>query len=270
MALIEPAWLAAHLTAPRLRIVECSNDQLLYRSGHLPGAVALDWLTDLQDATTRDLAAPADLAARLAAAGITPATTIVLYGDQFNLWAAYAAWVLHEFGHRDVRLLNGGRAAWAATGLPLTRAVPDPAPASYPPPTLAQPSQRAYFADVFAAIGQPAAVVVDLRPAAEFNGAPPDPPLVSALRYGHIPGAVNLPWHMLAGADQRLKPASELHALFAGHGVTPAQTVICSCLVGVLSSYAWFVLHHLLGYPAVRNYDGGWAEWGNLVGVPIE
>jgi thiosulfate/3-mercaptopyruvate sulfurtransferase len=273
-AVVSAAWLAAHLDDPQVRIVESSADPLLYRAGHIPGALQLDWLADLQDPLTRDVAGPAQVARALAARGIGPESTIVLYGDMHNWWAAYAFWVLRLFGHRDLRLLNGGRARWAAEERPLSSEVPQPVPADYPP-LPGNPAPRARRADIEAALRQSGAVALaDVRTHNEYRGEAPAPAeassaLAQTQRHGHIPGARHVPWSELIRDDGTLPPRAALARSFAERGITPEREVITYCLVGVLSSYAWFVLHELLGYPHVRNYDGSWSEWGNLVGVPI-
>jgi thiosulfate/3-mercaptopyruvate sulfurtransferase len=273
-AVVTPAWLVARLDDPRVRVVESSADPLLYRTGHIPGALRLDWQSDLQDPLTRDVAAPAQVAQALAARGIGPDHTIVLYGDMYNWWAAYALWVLRLAGHRDVRLLNGGRAGWAAAGHPLSRETPQPAPVTYP--TLASNADlRARRSDIQAALSRPDAVMLaDIRSPNEYRGETPDPEearsaMAQTQRHGHIPGARHVPWSALIRDDSTLPPRADLARSFAERGIMPEREVITYCMVGVLSSYAWFVLHELLGYPRVRNYDGSWSEWGNLVGVPI-
>jgi thiosulfate/3-mercaptopyruvate sulfurtransferase len=267
-------WLAAHLDDPRVHVAESSADPLLYQTGHIPGALRLDWQSDLQDPLTRDVATPAQVAQALAARGIGPNHTIVLYGDMYNWWAAYAFWVLRLAGHRDVRLLDGGRAAWAAAGRPFSREVPIPAPAAYPTPA-GQHNLRARRSDIQAALARPGAVALaDVRSPNEYRGDVPSAEearsaMTQTQRHGHIPGARHVPWSELIRDDSRLPPRTDLARSFVERGITPEREVITYCMVGVLSSYAWFVLHELLGYPRVRNYDGSWSEWGNLVGVPI-
>jgi thiosulfate/3-mercaptopyruvate sulfurtransferase len=273
-AVVTAEWLAAHLDDPRVCVVESSADPLLYRTGHIPGALRLDWLSDLQDPQTRDVATPAQVARALAARGIGPDNTVVLYGDMHNWWAAYAFWVLRLAGHRDVRLLNGGRVAWAAAGRPFSREVPVPAPAVYPAPTGGS-NLRACRSDIEAALSRPGSVALaDIRTANEYRGEPPSAEearsaMAQTQRHGHIPGAQHVPWGELIRDDGMLPPRTDLARSFAERGIAPEREVITYCLVGVLSSYAWVVLHELLGYPRVRNYDGSWSEWGNLVGVPI-
>lgn len=272
-AVVSTVWLAAHLNDPQVRVVESSADPLLYRTGHIPGALRMDWLSDLQDPQTRDVATPAHVAQALAARGISPNHTIVLYGDMHNWWAAYAFWVLRLAGHRDVRLLNGGRAAWAAEGRPLSREIPLPAPSVYPTPA-GSSDLRARRSDIEAALSRGGVVLADIRTANEYRGEVPSAEearsaMAQTQRHGHIPGAQHVPWGELIRDDGMLPTRTDLARSFAERGIRPAHEVITYCMVGVLSSYAWFVLHELLGYPRVRNYDGSWSEWGNLVGVPI-
>jgi thiosulfate/3-mercaptopyruvate sulfurtransferase len=273
-AVVTAEWLAAHLDDPRVHVAESSADPLLYQTGHIPGALRLDWQSDLQDPLTRDVATPAQVAQALAARGIGPDHTVVLYGDMYNWWAAYAFWVLRLAGHRDVRLLDGGRAAWAAAGRPFSREAPQPRPAAYPALT-GRGDLRARRSDIQAALARPGAVALaDVRTANEYRGEVPNAEearsaMAQTQRHGHIPGARHVPWSELIRDDSRLPPRTDLARSFVERGIAPEREVITYCMVGVLSSYAWFVLHELLGYPRVRNYDGSWSEWGNLVGVPI-
>ncbi len=269
-ALVSTAWLAEHLGEPGLAVVESDEDVLLYETGHVPGAVKVDWHTELQDPVTRDYLDGEGFAALMRAKGISRDDTVVIYGDSFNWWAAYALWVFTLFGHPDVRLLDGGRAAWLAEDRPLTTDKPAPAPSDYPAVERDDAAIRAFRDDVEAHLAAGGALV-DVRSPQEYRGElthMPDYPQEGALRAGHIPGAANVPWKQAAEDDGRFKPAAALRALYeqqAGLG----DDVVAYCRIGERSSHTWFVLRHLLGHERVRNYDGSWTEWGNLVRAPI-
>ncbi|MDP9798472.1 thiosulfate/3-mercaptopyruvate sulfurtransferase [Catenuloplanes nepalensis] len=267
--LVTTEWLAEHLHDPGLIVVESDEDVLLYDTGHIPGAVKVDWHTELNDAVTRDYLTAERFAELCAAKGIGRDDTIVFYGDNFNWWAAYALWVFTLFGHADVRLLDGGRQKWAAEGRELTRDRTARPRADYPVPVRDDAPIRAFREEVesHASAGKP---LVDVRSPGEYSGElthMPDYPQEGALRGGHIPGAVNRPWKQAAREDGTFKPAGELREIYAD--VTGPDDVIAYCRIGERSSHTWFVLRHLLGLPAVRNYDGSWTEWGNLVRAPI-
>jgi len=268
--LVSTAWLAEHLGEPGLVVAESDEDVLLYETGHVPGAVKIDWHTDLNDPVTRDYVDGEAFAALMAARGITRDTTVVLYGDKNNWWAAYALWVFTLFGHEDVRLLDGGRAAWEAEGREYTREAPQVTPVDYPVVERDDSAIRAFKDDVVAFLG---GQLVDVRSPEEFSGARttmPAYPEEGALRGGHIPGAQSVPWARAAAADGTFKARAELEAIYQGEkGLTPDEPVIAYCRIGERSSHTWFVLQHLLGFPDVRNYDGSWTEWGNAVRVPI-
>ncbi len=270
-ALVDAAWAQAHLDDPSVRFVEVDVDTTAYGQSHLPGAVGWDWTSQLADGVRRDIASPADFGALLSAGGIAPDTTIVLYGDNNNWFAAWAYWQLKLYGHPDVRILDGGRKYWLDQGLPLSTDVPAYAPTGY---TLSAPdfALRAFRDDILPRLGDPELALVDVRSPAEFNGEIIAPPGMSetAQRAGHIPGAASIPWAQTVREDGRFKPADELAALYAGKGITPDKDVIAYCRIGERSSHSWFVLHELLGYQRVRNYDGSWTEYGSLIGVPIE
>jgi thiosulfate/3-mercaptopyruvate sulfurtransferase len=270
-ALVDADWAQAHLDDPSVRFVEVDVDTTAYSQSHLPGAVAWDWTSQLSDGVRRDIAGPDDFGALLSTSGIGPATTIVLYGDNNNWFAAWAYWQLQLYGHRDVRILDGGRKYWLDQGLPLTTEVPAYDPTGY---TLGAPdfTLRAFRDDILPRLGDPGLALVDVRSPAEFNGEIVAPPGMSetAQRAGHIPGAASIPWAQTVREDGRFKPADELAALYAAKGVTPDKDVIAYCRIGERSSHSWFVLHELLGYERVRNYDGSWTEYGSLIGVPIE
>jgi thiosulfate/3-mercaptopyruvate sulfurtransferase len=268
--LVTTEWLAQNLGADGLVVVESDEDVLLYDTGHIPGAVKVDWHTELNDPVTRDYLDGAGFAALLSAKGISRDTTVVIYGDKNNWWAAYALWVFTLFGHPDVRLLDGGRAKWAAESRELTTDVPSAAAGDYPVVERNDAEIRAFKDDVLGHLGQP---LVDVRSPAEYTGERthmPDYPQEGALRGGHIPGAQSVPWARAAAEDATFKPRAELEAIYSGEkGLQPGDDVIAYCRIGERSSHTWFVLTHLLGFSKVRNYDGSWTEWGNAVRVPI-
>ena len=268
--LVTTAWLAEHLEEPGLAVVESDEDVLLYETGHIPGAVKVDWHTELNDPVTRDYVDGAGFAEIMSAKGIGRDDTVVIYGDRNNWWAAYALWVFSLFGHPDVRLLDGGRTKWVAEGRPMTTDVPQRPRTNYPVVQRDDTVIRAFKDDVRAHLGQP---MIDVRSPGEYTGEllhMPDYPQEGAVRGGHIPGAANVPWARAAAEDATFKPRSELEAIYQGEvGLAPDDDVIAYCRIGERSSHTWFVLTHLLGYPKVRNYDGSWTEWGNSVRVPI-
>jgi thiosulfate/3-mercaptopyruvate sulfurtransferase len=271
--LVTTSWLAEHLEDSGLVVVESDEDVLLYETGHIPGAIKVDWHLDLNDPVTRDYVDGERFAELMSAKGIGRDDTVVFYGDNFNWWAAYALWVFTLFGHPDVRLLNGGRMKWIEEGRPLVTDVPTRNAAEYPAVQRADPPIRAFREDVsrhLASRGR----LVDVRSPGEFSGEllhMPDYPQEGALRGGHIPGAASVPWKRAANDDGTFKSADELRAIYAQEQkLSEADDVIVYCRIGERSSHTWFVLHHLLGYPRIRNYDGSWTEWGNLVRAPIE
>ncbi|MDG6101228.1 sulfurtransferase [Dactylosporangium aurantiacum] len=273
--LVTTQWLAERLETgdtDNLVVVESDEDVLLYGTGHIPGAVKVDWHTELNDQVTRDYLDAAGFAALCEAKGIKPDDTIVFYGDNFNWWATYALWVFSLFGHRDLRILDGGRAKWIAEGRPLTKDVPDRPKTTYPLPTRDDTGIRAFREDVLAHIAADRPLV-DVRSPGEYTGEllhMPDYPQEGALRGGHIPGAVSKPWKQATQEDGTFKPVEELRRIYADElGLAPDDDIIAYCRIGERSSHTWFVLTHLLGYRHVRNYDGSWTEWGNLVRVPV-
>jgi thiosulfate/3-mercaptopyruvate sulfurtransferase len=273
-ALVSTSWLAQHLNDPTLRIIESNEDILLYDTGHIPGAVHIDWRADLNDQLIRDYIDPEHFAALCAKHGITPETTVVFYGDKSNWWACYAFWVFQLFGHQNAKMLNGGRAKWIADGHPLTRDVPHPAPTAYPVPPERQDAKiRAFFSDTLAHMhaGLP---LVDVRSPKEFSGETthmPEYPQEGVLRGGHIPGAKSVPWATAANPDGTFKDAASLRHIYTENlGLKPDDTIVAYCRIGERSSHTWFVLKYLLGYQNVRNYDGSWTEWGNMVRSPVE
>ncbi len=271
--LVTTSWLAEHLDDPDVVVVESDEDVLLYDTGHVPGAVKVDWHLDLNDPVNRDYVDGGAFARLCAAKGIGRDTTVVFYGDNFNWWAAYALWVFTLFGHPDARLLNGGRMKWVSEGRPLTTDVPTPAPADYPVVERDDRAIRAFRDDVLAHLGTPGRLV-DVRSPGEYSGEllhMPDYPQEGALRGGHIPGAASVPWKRAANDDGTFKDADALAEIYrTEQGLSEGDDVIAYCRIGERSSHTWFVLSHLLGFPRVRNYDGSWTEWGNSVRAPIE
>lgn len=269
--LVTTAWLADNLGSDGLVVAESDEDVLLYDTGHIPGAVKLDWHTELNDPDTRDYVDGDGFARLMSEKGVTRDTTLVLYGDKNNWWAAYALWVCTLFGHPDVRLLDGGRARWQAESRPMTTEAPAPGRTDYPVVERDDAQVRAFKEDVLGHLGRP---LIDVRSPGEYSGEllhMPDYPQEGALRGGHIPGAANVPWARAAAEDATFKPANELREIYEGEvGLRPEDDVVVYCRIGERSSHTWFVLTHLLGYPSVRNYDGSWTEWGNAVRVPIE
>lgn len=269
--LVSADWAREHLDDPSVRFVEVDVDTTSYTQSHLPGAVGWDWTSQLADGIRRDLASREDFSALLSRSGIGPDTTVVLYGDNNNWFAAWAYWQLKLFGHRDVRILDGGRRYWLDNGLPLTIDVPAHPATEYrlPEPDFAF---RAFRDDVLSRLGDATFALVDVRSPAEFAGEVIAPPGMSetAQRAGHIPGAASIPWAQAVSEDGTFKSADDLRALYAAKGVTPDKDVVTYCRIGERSSHSWFVLHELLGYDRVRNYDGSWTEWGSMVGMPIE
>ena len=268
--LVSTEWLAANKDLPGLVVVESDEDVLLYETGHIPGAVKIDWHTDLNDPVTRDYVDGEGFAKLLSRSGISRDTTVVIYGDKSNWWASYALWVFKLFGHSDVRLLDGGRDAWIAEGRELTREATSVTPTDYPIVDRDDSKIRAFRDDVLKHFGNP---LIDVRSAVEYSGERthmPDYPDEGALRGGHIPSAKSVPWARAAGENGVFKTRAELEAIYFDEiGLKSGDDVIAYCRIGERSSHTWFVLNYLLGLPGVRNYDGSWTEWGSLVGVPI-
>ncbi|MDB5076111.1 MAG: sulfurtransferase [Chloroflexi bacterium] len=267
-------WLAEHLNDPKVRIVESDEDVLLYETGHIPGAVKIDWHTDEQDQVRRDFIDKAGFEKLAASRGIANDTTVVFYGDRNNWYATYTFWLFRLYGHKDLRVLNGGRGKWEAEARPFVKEVPKYSSTTY---TASEPdlSIRAFRDEVLREYVQAPAgrALVDVRSPAEYKGeviAMVNYPQEGAQRGGHIPGARSIPWAKAANEDGTFKSGSELRALYEGEGVTPDKTVVAYCRIGERSSHTWFVLTQLLGFQNVKNYDGSWTEWGSLVGVPIE
>jgi thiosulfate/3-mercaptopyruvate sulfurtransferase len=268
--LVSTEWLAANKDLPGLVVVESDEDVLLYETGHIPGAVKIDWHTDLNDPVTRDYVDGEGFAKLLSRSGISRDTTVVIYGDKSNWWASYALWVFKLFGHADVRLMDGGRDAWIAEGRELTREATSVTPTDYPIVDRDDSKIRAFRDDVLKHFGNP---LIDVRSAVEYSGERthmPDYPDEGALRGGHIPSAKSVPWARAAGENGVFKTRAELEAIYFDEiGLKSGDDVIAYCRIGERSSHTWFVLNYLLGLPGVRNYDGSWTEWGSLVGVPI-
>ncbi|MEI6688045.1 MAG: sulfurtransferase [Thermoleophilia bacterium] len=270
--LVTTDWLAEHLGDNGLVVIESNEDVLLYRTGHIPGAHHVDWHLDLNDDVMRDYVSPEAFAAMCSARGITPDSTVVVYGDNFNWWAAYALWVFSLFGHADVRLLDGGRAKWVAEGRDMTTDATVATPSTYPVVPRDDATIRAFKEDVLKHIGN--GPLVDVRSPGEFSGEllhMPDYPQEGVQRGGHVPTAQNVPWKRAANDDGSFKSVEDLRGIYEGElGMKAGDDVITYCRIGERSSHTWFVLTHLLGFEHVRNYDGSWVEWGNAVRVPIE
>jgi len=268
--LVSGEWLEANLGTPGLVVVESDEDVLLYETGHIPGAVKIDWHTDLNDPVERDYIDGAAFAKLLGSKGISRDSTVVIYGDKNNWWAAYALWVFTLFGHEDVRLLDGGRAKWEADGRAYTTDPEATVTVEYPVVERDDSKIRAYKDDVLAHLGNP---LIDVRSPEEFSGertTAPAYPEEGTLRAGHIPSAVNVPWAKAAAEDGTFRPVDQLNALYRDQaGLKDGDSIVAYCRIGERSSHTWFVLTHLLGFEGVRNYDGSWTEWGSAVRVPI-
>lgn len=271
-SLVDTDWVSAHTNDPKVRIVESDEDPLLYRIGHIPGAVQVDWFSTLQHPLRRDFVTKEQFEQLCSQLGITNDTTVVFYGDKSNWFACYALWLFEYYSHKNVKIMNGGRAKWEAEGRPLVKDVPA-YPATHYRAQAADKSIRAFRNDVFTQV-EAKKPLVDVRSPKEYTGEllhMPNYPQEGATRGGHIPGAVSIPWSQAVNeADSTFKSAEELSALYQGKGITPEGEIIAYCRIGERSSLTWFVLKYLLGYPKVKNYDGSWTEWGNLVDAPIE
>jgi thiosulfate/3-mercaptopyruvate sulfurtransferase len=273
-SLVSTEWVAEHLQDPTIRMVESNEDQLLYRSGHIPGATEVDWVRDLNDPLRRDYldqSAFSELASRL---GITPDTTVIFYGDKNNWWAAYAMWVFQLFGHTNSKIMDGGRLKWEKESRPLVKDVPAVKPSRYAAKSRDDSTYRVFRDGVLEHL-ETSGKLIDVRSPDEFSGKKlhmEGYPNEGALRGGHIPGAKSVPWaKAINPEDGTFKTASELRSIYEdGAGLKRSDDVVVYCRIGERSSHTWFVLKNLLGYDKVRNYDGSWTEWGNLVGVPVE
>jgi thiosulfate/3-mercaptopyruvate sulfurtransferase len=268
--LVTGAWLEERLGSPGLVVVESDEDVLLYETGHIPGAVKVDWHTELNDPVVRDYVDGAGFSELLSRKGISRDDTVVIYGDKNNWWAAYALWVFSLFGHEDVRLLDGGRDKWIAEGRPITTEPSTPTPTQYPVVERDDGALRAYREDVLAHLGNP---LIDVRSPEEYDGSrtsAPAYPEEGALRAGHIPSAKSVPWARAVAEDGGFKARAELDAIYRTEvGLRDDDAIVAYCRIGERSSHTWFVLRHLLGFENVRNYDGSWTEWGSAVRVPI-
>ncbi len=273
-ALVTTHWVAEHLSDSGVRLVESNEDYLLYDTGHIQGAVHIDWRADLQDQTIRDYVSPKQFADLCARHGISNETTVVFYGDKSNWWACYALWTFRLFGHEKVKIMDGGRDKWVAENRHLTRAVPHFVKGRYTPAEERRDEEIRAFYDQTLAHSRDGLPLIDVRSPGEFRGEithMPEYPQEGVLRGGHVPGAASVPWKMAVNEDGTFKSAAELHSIYEEEaGLQPGQNVIAYCRIGERSSHTWFVLTYLLGYKNVRNYDGSWTEWGNRVGAPIE
>ena len=270
--LVDADWVQAHLKDPKVRLIEVDVDTKAYDDGHIPGAVGFNWQKELQDQLIRAPISQRHLEELLGRAGVSNDTTIVLYGDNNNWFAAWALWILKYYGHADVRMLDGGRVKWLADKREITTEVPGHAHTTY---HVGKPVAdiRALRDQVMQELGKQGVALVDVRSPGEYSGellAPANLPQEGAQRGGHIPGAANIPWASAVREDGTFKSADELRAIYGGKGVTPDKEVIAYCRIGERSAHTWFVLTQLLGYPHIRNYDGSWTEWGSLVRAPIE
>ena len=271
--LVSTDWVANHLNDDNVRVIESNEDPLLYPSGHIPGAVEVDWVKDLNDPLRRDYLDKSGFEALASRIGITPETTVVFYGDKSNWWATYALWVFELFGHTNARIMDGGRLKWTEEGRDLTRERPTISATSYSAPERDDSQIRAFRESVLQHI-QADGQLVDVRSPGEFSGEKlhmEGYPQEGAVRGGHIPGAGNVPWSRAANDDGTFKTAAELRAIYLDEiGLDPSSATVAYCRIGERSSHTWFVLTNLLGFANVRNYDGSWTEWGNSVGLPIE
>jgi len=272
--LVSTDWVAAHLNDPNVRLVESNEDTLLYAAGHVPGAVHVDWTSDLNDQIRRDYITREGFEALMSRIGVTPGTTVVFYGDKNNWWATYALWVFQLFGHADAKIMDGGRLKWEKEGRPMTREIPSYAKTAYAARARDDRSNRAFRDEVLTHV-ESRGQLVDVRSPEEYAGTRmhmPDYPNEGALRGGHIPGAKSIPWAKAINPDDgTFKSAAELEQLYCrDNGLDRGRATIAYCRIGERSSHSWFALKYLLGFENVRNYDGSWTEWGNSVGVPIE
>jgi thiosulfate/3-mercaptopyruvate sulfurtransferase len=269
--LVSTDWVAQNLNNPKVKLIEVDVDTTQYDEGHAPGAVGFNWTSQLQDQTRRDILSREQLSELLSNAGVSNDDTIVLYGDNNNWFAAYAFWLMEMYGHKDLKLMDGGRKKWVDENRPTTKDVPSPQKSTY---KAQEPNRdlRAKRDEVLGALGKSGNALIDVRSPAEFSGEIMAPPGLAetAQRTGHIPGAANVPWAQAVREDGTFKSPEELEQLYGPKGVTKDKDVIAYCRIGERSSHTWFALKHLLGYPNVKNYDGSWTEYGSLIDVPIE
>ncbi|HEX6426402.1 MAG TPA: sulfurtransferase [Niastella sp.] len=269
--LVSTDWVEQHLFDSHVVLVEVDVDTQAYEEGHIPGALAWNWQQQLCDTLRRDVISKTELEKLLGESGISNDTTIVLYGDNNNWFAAWALWQLKMYGHQDVRIMNGGRKKWLADGRAVTKDIRKPQAVTYKASERDE-SLRSYLSQVQQAMNAPNFALVDVRSADEYTGKILSPPGLpeTCQRGGHIPGAVNIPWAQACNEDGTFKSKDELEKLYSGKGIQPEKNVIAYCRIGERSSHTWFVLKYLLGYPVVTNYDGSWTEWGNMVGAAVE
>ncbi|HEY7127223.1 MAG TPA: sulfurtransferase [Ktedonobacterales bacterium] len=270
--LVDTAWVAEHVNDPHVRLIEADEDVLLYEVGHIQNSVKLDWHVDVQDPLRRDFVSKADFEKLASRYGISNDTTVVFYGDKNNWYACYSFWLFKLYGHKDARVMNGGRTKWEAEKRPYTKDVPEFKHTTYHAHE-ADLSIRAYRRQVEDLLGKSGYALVDVRSPDEYTGKllhMVNYPQEGASRGGHIPGARSIPWSRAAREDGTFKSVAELRELYGNEGVTSDKHVVAYCRIGERSAHTWFVLTRLLGYPDVRNYDGSWTEWGNLVNAPIE
>ena len=271
-SLVDTSWVEGHGQNANVRLVEVDVDTSAYEAGHILGAIGWHWQNDLQRRPMRDIPTQEEWEALLRRSGISNETTVVLYGDNHNWFAAFGFWLFRLYGHADVKLMNGGRGAWIAEGRKLTTDIPAVTPTAYRV-TESDRRVRAFRDEVAAAIGRSEMGLVDVRSPGEYAGellAPANLPQEGAQRGGHVPGAQNVPWATAVAEDGTFKSAAELNEIYTAKGITATQPTIAYCRIGERSAHTWFVLSQLLGYRDVRNYDGSWTEWGSLIGAPIE
>lgn len=270
-SLVETDWVARRLNDDAFLLVEVDVDTTAYEQGHIPGAIGWDWRQDLQRRPIRDIPTPEEWVGLLGRSGVGNGTPVVLYGDNNNWFAAYAYWLFKLYGHADVRLMNGGRKKWVEEGRQLTTCTPVYPAVAYQP-VAADHALRAFRDQVRGGLNLAGRALVDVRSPGEYRGellAPENLPQEGAQRGGHIPGAINIPWATAVAENGAFKPAAELRRIYTGSGITDDLEVIAYCRIGERSAHTWFVLHELLGFTRVRNYDGSWTEWGSMIGVPV-
>jgi thiosulfate/3-mercaptopyruvate sulfurtransferase len=270
--LVDTEWVAAHQNDPKVRLVEVDVDTTSYEKGHIQNALGFNWQTQLEDVVRRDIPTKEQWEQLLSDAGIANDTTVVLYGDNNNWFAAFGFWLFKIYGHEDVRLVDGGRKKWELEGRPLTTDVPSFPKTQYKVSTVREKELRAYRDEILAGLKGGEFALVDVRSPAEYSGEVIAPPGMTetAQRGGHIPGAQSIPWAQAANEDGTFKSAEQLAALYGSKGVDGSKPTIAYCRIGERSSHTWFALKYLLGYENVRNYDGSWTEWGSIIGAPIE